>query len=382
MKKYRLLALILALVLAFALTACGGGDTPATNAPSNNTPATDTPDTPDDSNTPADSGEDLGEPVTLKVNNFASESLPFGQGLVAAKEWIEAESNGNITLDLYHDGTVLGFGDTYQGISEGVADIGIVGPAATDAVMTLNSVFTTMHEYLPSDAWDVTTACYELLDAVPELQDEMVNTAGVRWLGMYSLYGSNIHCKGITPTTPDDLKGVGIEALGGVSGYFQLMGANALTLDPGDYYLSMERGVINAQATHWPAMDGYKMSELTDYHLLFGEDGGGIFFGVMGYIINNNVWNNLTAAQQQILWDGFKVGAEKTVELDGPSAEAALNYCTEDGDTFVYLTTEEELAPWIEYINQFNEQWVERVEGAGFPGQATLDKLNELLAKY
>jgi len=321
------------------------------------------------------------EVITLRVNNFAPAALPFGVGMEYAKEYIERESNGTIKVELFHDGTLLGFNDTYQGVRQGVADIGIVGPAATDAVVILNSVFTTMQKYLPANAQDVTDACYELLEVVPELQEEM-ETVGVRWLGLYSLFGSSIHCRGIKPVVPDDMKGVGIEALGGVSGYFALMGANALTLDPADYYLSLERGVIQAQAIHWPGMDGYKIAELTDYHLMFGADGGGIFFGIMGYIINADTWHKLTPDQQKIIWDGFRAGSSLTIELDGPSAQSSYNYAVESGQEFVYLSTPEQLAPWYEYIDQFNAQWVERVSAAGFPGQSTLDKLQELLAKY
>ena len=334
----------------------------------------------DNQSNQADTGS-TDEVITLRVNNFAPAALPFGVGMEYAKEYIERESNGTIKVEMFHDGTLLGFNDTFQGVKQGVADIGIVGPAATDSVVTFNSVFTTMQKYLPADAQDVTDACYELLEVVPELQEEM-ETVGVRWLGLYSLFGSSIHCKGIKPVKPDDLKGVGIEALGGVSGYFALMGANALTLDPADYYLSMERGVIQAQAIHWPGMDGYKITELTDYHLMFGEDGGGIFFGIMGYIINKDTWYKLTPDQQKIIWDGFRAGSTLTIELDGPSAQNSYNYAVDNGQEFVYLSTPEQLAPWYDYIDQFNAQWVERVSAAGFPAQSTLDKLQELLAKY
>ncbi|MCL1829175.1 MAG: TRAP transporter substrate-binding protein DctP [Oscillospiraceae bacterium] len=318
--------------------------------------------------------------VTLKVNNFAPAALPFGVGIDHAAEYIERESNGAIKVEVYHDGTLLGFNDTYQGVRQKVADIGIVGPAATDSVVTLNSVFTTMQKYLPKPQ-EVTDACYELIDLVPELQEEM-ETVGVRWLGLYALFGSSLHCRGIKPLTPDDMKGVGIEALGGVSGYFALMGANALTLDPADYYLSMERGVIQAQAVHWPGLDGYKCIELTDYHLMFGADGGGIFFGIMGYIINADTWHSLSPEHQKIVWDGFRSGSTLTIDLDYPSAEYSKNYAAEQGQEFVYLSTPEELAPWYEYIDQFNALWVENVAAAGFPAQSTLDKLQELLAKY
>ncbi|MCL1829632.1 MAG: hypothetical protein FWG32_09130, partial [Oscillospiraceae bacterium] len=193
--------------------------------------------------------------------------------------------------------------------------------------------------------------------------------------------GANIHCKGIKPLTPDDLKGVGTEAPGSVSGYFALMGANAVTNDPGDSYLAMERGIVKAHAGTWTALDGYKIVEQTDYHLLFGADGGGIIFGAMGYIINADTWHSLSPEHQKIVWDAFRAASTLTIELDKPAGESAVSYSEEHGHEFVYLTTEAELAPWFDYIDQFNARWVERVSAAGFPAQSTLDKFEELLAK-
>jgi len=355
--KKRLLAIMISLVMIVgALAGCGNNSAP-----------------------PPSGGET--QPIVLKVNNFAPAALPFGVGMDYAAEYIMRESGGEIVVEVYHDGTLLGFNDTYQGVRQGVADIGIVGPAATDSVVMLNSVFTTMQKYLPSNTHNVTAACYELITTVPEIQAEM-ESVGVRWLGCYALFGSSIHARGIQPLTPSDMKGVGIEALGGVSGYFAQMGANALSLDPADYYLSMERGVIQAMAVHWPGLDGYKIIELVDNHIMFGEDGGGIFFGMMGYIINADTWNGLSTEHQRIVWDGFKAGSALTIDLDGPSAERAINYAIENGHEFVYLTTDAELAPWFEHIDQFNAEWVERVSAAGFPAQSTLEKLQELLAKY
>jgi hypothetical protein len=40
-------------------------------------------------------------------------------------------------------------------------------------------------------------------------------------------------------------------------------------------------------------MDGYKLVEVTDYHLLFGEGvGSGLFTGVMGLAMNLDKFNS------------------------------------------------------------------------------------------
>ena len=82
----RLLALAACLVLAFSLSACGGGnDTPATNPPATNPPATNEPETnppatsePDPTDPPADSTDPPAEstdPPAASGGNATAENL-------------------------------------------------------------------------------------------------------------------------------------------------------------------------------------------------------------------------------------------------------------------------------------------------------------------
>ena len=326
--------------------------------------------------------QDAPAPIVLKANNFAPAVLPFGQGLEYAKEYIERESNGSIIIETYHDGTLLSFPDTFQGVSQGVADIGIVGPAAIDSVTNLNSIFSVVQKNLPSNPHDTTAAVYELLDAVPELQAEM-ETFGLRWAGMFAQFGSNIHSRGVRVVNPEDMNGVTFQTIGRAADFFTAMGGNGLNIDPSEVYVSMERGVFQVDVIHWAALRGYRTMELVDYHLMFGEDGGGLFFGIMGFIINSDTWNSLSSEQQRIVWDGFREGARHSLELDLNDVNAAIDFVMEKGNEFVYLTTPQELAPWHEHVDRFHGEWVQRITGAGQPAaQATLDKLIELLDKH
>jgi TRAP-type C4-dicarboxylate transport system substrate-binding protein len=43
---------------------------------------------------------------------------------------VEELTGGAVKVDVYYDGTLLSFGDTFQGVSTGVADLGLMGCAA------------------------------------------------------------------------------------------------------------------------------------------------------------------------------------------------------------------------------------------------------------
>ena len=369
MKKKTALKLVIALVLITTLLAgCGSN---ANQGDQGNQAGQD--------NQGSQSSQDT--PIVLRANNYAPAVMPFGQGLERAKEYIERESNGMIIIETYHDGALLSFPDTLSGISQGVADIGIAGPAIIDSAMDLNTIFTLVQKHLPADPNDTTAAVYELIEAVPELQEEM-EKYGVRWAGMFAQFGSNIHSRGIKIVTPEDMNGVTFMTAGRVADYFTGMGGNGLNLDPSEVYISLERGIFSVDVIHWAALWGYRTIELFDHHLMFGGEGNGLFYGLMGFLINADTWNSLSPEHQKIIWDGFREGAEHSLELDLRDVTAAYDLARENNHEFTYLTTAEELAPWNEHVDRFHAEWVQRVSGAGYPAQATLDKLIELLEKH
>ncbi len=80
----------------------------------------------------------------------------------------------------------------------GIADIAIVGPGAIDSLVTFNSVFTTPETTYPFRFHNTSVSMRQLIQEVPELQDEMA-TFNLRWVGCYALFGASIHCNGIEP---------------------------------------------------------------------------------------------------------------------------------------------------------------------------------------
>jgi hypothetical protein len=51
-------------------------------------------------------------------------------------------------------------------------------------------------------------------------------------------------------------------------------------MDPGDWYLNLERGVTKVEATHWPDATATSLLKFVDYHLVFGRGLGSGYFTV------------------------------------------------------------------------------------------------------
>ena len=102
----KIVALLLALVLVFAMTACAKTETPApsSDAPAADAPAADTP--ADEPAEPAEPAEDLGDIVTLKyyeIGNQDTSVRPAVQDAINAH--IEPLIGANVEF------TIIGWGD-------------------------------------------------------------------------------------------------------------------------------------------------------------------------------------------------------------------------------------------------------------------------------
>jgi len=380
LRQGKTIALLLAMLMATAMffAGCSGGGTDETATSGSGT----------ETGSSAEGTAPAGEVITIKVNNFMPQETPPALGTAEAAKKLEELSGGTMVAEVYYNGTLLGFADSWQGCGDGAVDVAIIGPAVTDSNTLLNNIFETPVPNLPFSNVDTTKMFNELLDTQPALNEELA-TMNLRWLTTQSLCNSSLHTNNKLMPTPADVKGAVIEGLGAVSSkYWESLGATTVSLDPGDYYISCERGTVDGMYTHWPCVNDYKLNEVLTYHTIFGEldegmpSGNGISSGAMGYIVNLDTWNSLTEEQQGWLQEAFRYGALYSAELDIQSALDGYNTAVAEGHEIVYVTGDD-LQPWIDAMQPIVDEWVKNCTAAGFDNaQEIYDSLVELAAKY
>jgi TRAP-type C4-dicarboxylate transport system substrate-binding protein len=185
--------------------------------------------------------------------------------------------------------------------------------------------------------------------------------------------------------TPNDLRGVKLDSLGDAVSYFTAMGAPATAIDPGDVYSSLEKRLVDGQATHWALMGVYATVDFEKYHTIFGELGkngdGGLYAPSIGYAINSNAWNKLPADLQQILVTAFDYGGDQMIEMDLDLITNTRQLCIDRGDTFVYVKGDD-LNPWYEWMDRSNAEWFAACKRAGYDGEKLYNNLLETLKRY
>lgn len=314
----------------------------------------------------------------LKYNDWGPEGLTPGRFAKEAIQMIYERTNGRVRITPYFSETLLKFGDTFPGVSTGIADMALYVSSHSKGVHDLNLIFSRQFAEEAPTYLGVSRAYTELLETMPEIQQEMEKT-GIRWLSVVSLPPSHLNTVNKPVRVPADLRGMKITSAADAALMVNNIGGSAVTLPPMDWYSALETGLTEGQFMHWPGIYGFKLLEVLRYHTLFGP--GGSEASAYGHVINLDTWNSLPKEYQEIIVEAFNTVNYKHIEHHQQTIENTLAAAKAQGNTIIELTPEER-ALWAEYMREINEQWIADTEAKGFPAQEAYDELMRLFDKH
>ena len=361
----RLIALSLTLAMVFAFTACG----------SNNTATDD----------PTASGD---EAYTLTFSYFAPEIIGPGLFIQDAAKNIEERSNGRLKLDMYFNSTLLGPGDVISGCMNGTADIVMVDQSIMGEVFPLSNVFSMPFLETPPSKQKMDEAFGLLLAERPELSEELA-AQGLMYLNIAPCGGFHLHGTSTLFDTPAKLAGKTVDGLGEGGNIISALGGNGVTLQPGDWYLSLSTSLLDGILQHFAVLTGFALSDVLTTHVIFSNTkdstdydalfGGGIYAPMMGNIMNKASFDALPPDLQAILLDEMSRFAEYVTAVDSATTvKESIDVCNARGDVFIFVG-DEEREIWKPGMQVIIDKWLEQVNALGYDG---LDLYNHLLSLF
>ncbi len=333
MKK--ILALILALIMALSLVACGTADdqTPSTSdTPSTNT---DTPATNDPgAETPAPS-DSVVEPKILKVACFKPETDFMAQQLLKVCEYVKENSNGAIDFEYYMGGSFCSMPEEFGYLSSGAIDMCALMEGAGQATNMLNLFqFVRVHD---SCAQSV-AVCNSLLNENEETSALLLGQAAennIIPLG-FSIAGVDAFACTKDCDTLEEMSSLTF-GCSRDQAFFEALGLNVISVDMADTYESLSRGLIDATSTPVSNMVSSHLYEVAPY-VLVSLSGGATGLPTL----NLDTWNSLTAEQQQLFRDGYAAAAEwAATEYDNLLA-ADIKTMEDNGATVYTMKAEDD----------------------------------------
>lgn len=228
MKKFKFLSFILVLLAFTALAGCGN----------------------DKASTDSDSKD--GKIKIIAAHNQTDQENPYQAGLLKFKEVAEAESNGNIEVEV-HAGTIgTEESELVEKLKLGAADVVLVSPGfMTSTGIKEVDLFALPYLFESYDHWE------KVVDGdVGQKMAELINEKSNNDFKLLGYWSAGVrHYYGKKPlNSMDDLKGLTIrtQTSGVVADYWKQTGAIPTDVAWGELYQALQQDVVDSAENAYP----------------------------------------------------------------------------------------------------------------------------------
>ena len=317
--------------------------------------------------TPAQSSE-----IELKFAHFVPPNVDVS---VAFDEWakkVEENTNGKVKVTIYPAESLAKAKEMVIAPLKGICDISFMSYAADPTRFPLGTIMD-----LPAMGWPSWESTIDIANALhekfPEMRDEF---KGLKLLWSWASLGRQIHTTKKLVRTPEDVKGMRLAAGSEVAVFMGSLGANAVSLMPPDWYMSLERGVVEGLVEPYGVLVNHKVYPLTPYH----TEG---HFGLVGFnvIVNEAKWNSLPADVKEEIEKLSPWAARRCIEIQRARFDEGIELCKKEKHTIVKLN-DAELQQWQDALEPYIEKWIGQREAKGLPAREVYNTARQLIQDY
>lgn len=305
--------------------------------------------------------------TTLRVTSQLPPSHPVTANLYEFKEIVEAESEGQLIIEIFDSAQLYKDSEVPQAVSSGAVEMGTA--SLTRYAGTIPAVdFFYVPFSLPS--FDAVRAATAPDGEIRGLIDDAILETGARVLWWQAVGGAVIMSD--TPVRqPEDMEGLKVRVFGKTLGDFvELLGGAPALISGSEQFLAYQRGTVDAGMSSAAGVKSRKIYEVLDYMTVSNH--ADVEFIVL---INEDVWQGLTAEEQELITSaGRQVEAKLRDEIIQSDLDA-IEFVRTETDMEVIELSEEELAAWKEAAAPMIDSYV---ENSGELGEKIVEAAKEL----
>lgn len=262
---------VLTLAAVLTLTACGGGG--------------------------QSQGSTDGEAkkVSLKIGHTLADTSHYQKGMEKFKELVEQKSNGELTLQIFPNGSLGGERDMIEGLNVGSLDMVLTSTAPMNGFVPEISAVDLPFLFRDADH------AHKVLDGeVGQDLRKKVETKlpSVTTLAWWENGFRNVTNKNAAINTPEDLKGIKVRIQENPihSDTFKSFGAQPTPMSFTELFTALQQGVIDGQENPVPVIYTSRFNEVQK-HLTMTRH----FYSPSLLMVAKNTFNGLTPEQQKAL---------------------------------------------------------------------------------
>ncbi len=308
------------------------------------------------------------ESVTLSYANFFPPTHIQSKLAQAWCDEVAKRTNGAVKVDYYPGGTLTKAPATYDGVVEGLADIGMSALAySRGRFPVMAAVDLPMGYTSGKQATAVANAVYAKFKPA-ELDDVKVMYFHAHGPGL-------LHTKDVAVHTLEDLQGMKIRATGNSAKVVKALGATPVAQSMSDAYQAIQKGVVQGGMYPIETNQGWKMADVVDYCT---ESYSVAYTTTFFVVMNKAKWEALPAEARMAIESINAEWAPKHGEAWDESDVSGRAFLKAKGGQFIALD-DAEAARWKAKAAPIIDEYVIDADAKGLPGKEVVDYIRASL---
>lgn len=310
------------------------------------------------------------KPITLRYSTMFPVSHKHA---VLSGQWckeVEKRTNGKVKVHHFPGATLTSAAGTYEGIVNGVVDIGLCVLGYTMGKFPLSDV-AAYPLGIPS-GYAATKLANEYLAKFKPAEFNQVKVLYLQANG-----------PGIIHTTKpvaklEDMKGLKIRTFGPVTAFISNLGSAPVAMPMGDAYDALSRGVAEGIYAPYEVLLGYKIGEVVKYSI---ENYGSCYSGVQMVAMNKAKWDSLSPDIQKTIESINQEWIEKQGRMWDEIDKEGKDFSLKRGNKVVTLSPEENQR-WAAKAQPMVDEYVSKMKEKGLPGEEVVKFYREKIKEY
>ena len=303
--------------------------------------------------------------VVIKVGHSMPTETPRHQSLLKFEELVEANSNGELQVEIYPSGQLGNESEMIEMLKLGSLEVfrGGVFEAQTPKVVLYTMPF----------LFNTTEEIYKITRG--PIGEKIANSAEERGLkvlatgdgGGFRQFTNNTH----PITSPDDMKGLKMRTppVTSIIKTMEALGASPVSIPYVETYMALKTGVADGEENPFVNIATMKFHEVQKYLTVINYQ-----FHPELFTVGLDWFNSLSPEHQTIVQDAAKASIALSDSLIDGAAEKAFNTIKESGVEINFLTPEQKL-PFIEKAQAVYDFYI----GEGIITMEDLDEIRNTL---
>lgn len=290
-----------------------------------------------------------------------------------AEAWaseIEKRTDGKVKITVYPAGTLTKAPQCYEGVVNGISDIGMSCFAYTRGRFPLLEGLD-----LPLGYPSGKVATRAATEMVRKHQPEEV--ADVKVLYVHA-HGPGILASRKPVRKIEDLADLKVRATGLSSKIVQSLGGTPVAMSQPETYEALQKGVVDATFCPVETLKGWKQGEVIDSITDTSVIG---YTTSMFVVMNKDAWSKLSPEVQNVFNEVSDEYVDKHGEAWDQADEEGMAFIKELNREIIKLPADEQQR-WKEAVQPILDEYVSSMQEKNLPGKEFLSDLQSLIAKY